>query len=69
MPKPMIRIHDTKTDEVIDREMTAQEFATYQADQTAEATRQAELDAKTQAKSAIADRLGLTADELATLLG
>ena len=69
MPKPMIRIHNSETNEIIDREMTAQEFATYQAEQTAEATRQAELDAKTQAKAAIAERLGLTADELATLLG
>jgi hypothetical protein len=65
----MIRIHNSETNEIIDREMTAQEFATYQAEQTAEATRQAELDAKTQAKAAIAERLGLTADELATLLG
>ena len=33
------------------------------------ATRQAEAEAKATARQAIADRLGLTADELAVLLG
>ena len=69
MTKPMVRIHDTETDEIIDREMTNAEFAQYKADQAAQATAQAEAQAKAIAKAAILDRLGLTADELQVLLG
>jgi len=65
----MVRIHDTETDEIIDREMTNAEFAQYKADQAAQATAQAEAQAKAIAKAAILDRLGLTADELQTILG
>ena len=39
MSRPMIRIHNTETNEIIDREMTAAEFKIYQADQVAEAAR------------------------------
>lgn len=40
MTNPMIRIHNLETNEVIDREMTAEEFAQYEADQAAEVARQ-----------------------------
>ena len=69
MTKPMIRIHNTETDEVIDREMTAAEFKIYEAEQKADAAKEAEIKAKQAAKLAILDRLGLTADELKTILG
>jgi hypothetical protein len=69
MTKPIIRIHDLATDEIIDREMTAAEYKVYQADQAAQAIEQAEADAKQVAKAAILDRIGLTADELKTILG
>lgn len=65
----MIRIHDLATNEVIDREMNSKEFAQYQADLAADKAQQAEAEAKAAAKSAIAHRLGLTADELQVLLG
>jgi len=67
--KPMVRIHNTQTNEIIDREMDDDEFAQYQADQAANAIAQAEADAKATAKAAILDRIGLTADELKTILG
>lgn len=67
--KPMVRIHNTETDEVIDREMNDIEFAEYQSDKAKSVTRQSEADAKEVAKAAILDRLGLTADELKTILG
>jgi hypothetical protein len=67
--KPTIRIHNTETDEVIDREMTDAEYAEYVADQANQVIKQSETDAKETAKSAILDRLGLTADELKTILG
>jgi hypothetical protein len=69
MAKPMIRIHNTETDEVIDREMTAAEFKIYEAEEAAQATAKAEAQAKETARAAILDRLGLTADEAKLLLG
>ena len=69
MSRPLIRIHNTETDEIIDREMTAAEFKIYEADRAERATKQAEVDAKETAKAAILDRIGLTADELKTILG
>jgi hypothetical protein len=40
--KPMIRIHNTETNEIIDREMTDAEYADYEAGQ-AKAIARAEL--------------------------
>ena len=65
----MIRIHNQETDEVIDREMTAAEFKIYEANQKELLVMQAEADAKATAKAEILDRIGLTADELKTILG
>jgi hypothetical protein len=65
----MIRIHNVETDEIIDREMTAAEFKIAEAHQAAQAIAQAEAEAKETAKAAILDRIGLTADELKTILG
>jgi hypothetical protein len=67
--RPTVRIHNVETDEVIDREMNDVEFANYQADQAAQAIVKAEAQAKATAKAAILDRIGLTADELKTILG
>jgi hypothetical protein len=67
--RPTIRIHNQETDEVIDREMNDVEFAKYEEDRAAKATEKAEAEAKETAKQTIADRLGLTADELKVLLG
>jgi GAF domain-containing protein len=67
--RPNVRIHNTETNEVIDRKMNDAEFAQHKADQAANAIEQAEAEAKEAAKSAILDRIGLTADELQTILG
>jgi hypothetical protein len=69
MSKPIIRIHDLTTDEIIDREMTAAEFKVYEAEQKANQAEKAEAEAKATAKAEILDRIGLTADELKLLLG
>ena len=67
MTKPNIQIGN----EV--REMTDAEFAQWQTDNAeAEALRQAQADvaeAKVVARQAVLDKLGLTADEAAALLG
>jgi hypothetical protein len=69
MTKPMIRIHDVSSNEIIDREMTDEEFAQYQIDQ-AEAEAQVQAEAQVAAeKAALLERLGITADEAALLLG
>ena len=69
MSKPMIRIHDLITDEVIDREMTDQEFSAWQAQQEAEAAKAAQEAAKAQARQALLSKLGITAEEAQLLLG
>lgn len=69
MTKPIIRIHDLATDEVIDREMNDQEFAEYQADQATNAAKQAEAESKAAAKTALLTKLGITAEEAQLLLG
>jgi hypothetical protein len=67
--RPMVRIHNVETDEVIDREMNDAEFAQYEADQAANKAAAA-AKAKAEAdKAALLARLGLTEDELKTILG
>jgi hypothetical protein len=68
MTKPMIRIHNTETDEVIDREMTDTEFAEHTAEKAANDAAKAEAQAKENAKAALLAKLGMTADEAALLL-
>jgi hypothetical protein len=55
MTKPMVRIHDVSTNEIIDREMTDAEFAQYQADQAERQAKEAEQAAKNEAKAALLD--------------
>jgi hypothetical protein len=69
MTRPIIRIHDLSTDEIVDREMNDAEFAQYEADQAARATVQAEAEAKAAEKAALLERLGITAEEAQLLLG
>jgi len=68
--KPMVRIHDLKSNEVIDREMNDFEFAQYQANQAQAEAEKAEAEAKAQAKAAAQaklEALGLTVDDLTAL--
>jgi len=67
--RPMVRIHNIETDEIIDRQMNDEEFVAYQAKIEAKQQAQAEIEAKTDARQAVLDRLGLTAEEAAILLG
>ena len=69
MTKPMIRIHNVATDEVIDREMNDQEFAAYEADQAVQAEAQATANAKATQRRAILEHLGITEEEARILLG
>ena len=69
MSKPIIRIHDTETNEIIDREMTDAEFLQYQADQKTRETEKAQEEFQAAAKSELLQRLGITEDEAKLLLG
>jgi hypothetical protein len=69
MSRPMVRIHDLATNEVIDREMNDIEFAEYEADKIKRLEAQAEVETKAAEKQALLDRLGITADELKMILG
>jgi len=70
MTKPMITIHNVETDEIVEREMSVQEYADYQSAQS-DATLQIEAQTKAQADKAAAQAklaaLGLTADDLKAL--
>jgi hypothetical protein len=68
MTKPTIRVHNTETNEVIDREMNDQEFAVYEASKVAVATEQAEAEAKATAKAALLTQLGITEEQAKLLL-
>jgi hypothetical protein len=70
MPNPTIRIHNTELDEVIDREMTDDEFAKYQADKAlwvAEKADQASTLTAREAAQAKLAALGLTVEDLQAL--
>ena len=68
MTRPMIRIHNAETDEVIDREMTAAEVKQYEIGQAAQFAKEAEIEAKAIAKSVLLEKLGITEDEAKLLL-
>ena len=73
MPKttsrPMVTIHNMETNEIIERQMNDEEFAQWEASKAIEIAA-AEAKAKAEAdKAALLARLGLTEDELKTILG
>jgi hypothetical protein len=67
--RPMVRIHDLSTDEVIDREMNDAEFEQYEADQIASAEAQAAAAKKAADKAALLAQLGITEEQAKLLLG
>lgn len=67
--KPTIRIHDLETNQIIDREMTADEIAQMEQDNLVRQEKMAEQESKLQAKQAVLAKLGLTIEEATALLG
>ncbi len=67
--RPMVRIHNVETDEIIDREMNNAEFSQYEADQAAEAERQAAGAQKAADRAALLAQLGITEEQAKLLLG
>lgn len=66
--RPTVRVHNMETNEIIDREMSDEEFAQHQALQAQYEASKAEADAKAAEKAALLTRLGITADEAKLLL-
>ena len=69
MSKPIIRIHNIETDEIIDREMTTAEFKQFEIEQKNNELLKAKAEEKKNAKAALLERLGITEDEAKLLLG
>ena len=64
-----IKEHNVETGEIIERELNAEELAQHNAYLAEQETKKAEQAAKDAAKQAVLDKLGLSADEVAALLG
>jgi hypothetical protein len=67
--KPQVKIVDLETGEEIVRDATAEEIAQIEKDAVDYEIYKAALAEKETSKQAILDRIGLTSDELKTILG
>jgi len=67
--KLQVKEFNCETGEEIVRDASAAEIAQIELDAANAAARKTEAEAKETAKAAILDRIGLTADELKTILG
>ena len=68
MTRPTIKIHNTETGEIVEREFNDEEMAAYEADNL-KATEQAKVQTQAEAdKAALLAKLGITADEAKLLL-
>ena len=68
MSRPTVINHDVLSGEITEREMDDAEFAEWQAQIAQGEITKAEQAAKAEARQAVLDKLGLTADEIAALL-
>ena len=69
MTKPQIKEYNCETGEEIIRDATAKEIAQLENEYSIAAAAKTEAEAQEAQRQAILDRLGLTADELKTILG
>lgn len=67
--KPQVKIVNATTGEEIVRDANADEIAQMELDAANDKAAKDAIKAKETAKAAILDRIGLTADELKTILG
>jgi hypothetical protein len=67
--RPMVRIHNIETDEVIDREMNDAEFSQYEADKAAQALAATAAAQKAADRAALLTQLGITEEQAKLLLG
>ena len=68
MNKPTIRIHNVISNEIIDREMNAEELAQYEAELEVANTKRATVTQQAEQRAALLERLGITEEEAKLLL-
>ena len=68
MTRPIVKIHDVETDEIIEREMNDQELIDHEAKLAEIATQETAAIAKAAEKAALLEQLGITADQAKLLL-
>lgn len=68
MTNPMVKFVNAETGEEIEREMNADELKQHEAVQKTYKAKIAAAESKIDAKAALLERLGITADEAALLL-
>ena len=68
MTNPIVKIVNAETGEEIERPMTKEEFDDYQNEKMIAETKRSEEIKKSEAKAALLERLGITAEEAALLL-
>ena len=69
MTKPQIKEYNCETGEEIVRDANSQEIAQIEKDKKEAEARKAEAETKANAKAALLEKLGITADEAKLLLG
>ena len=69
MSKPMVKEHNLTTGEIIEREMTDDEFELYQEEAAKETEKLLASQEKAVKRAELLERLGLTEDEARVLLG
>jgi len=67
--KPQVKIIDCTTGEEIVRDANAEEIAEIEASKAEQLSNRAEAEAKEASRQSILDRIGLTSEELKTILG
>ena len=67
--RPMVRIHNTETNEIVDREMNDAELAQLEADQAAQVIADAAAAQKAADRAALLSQLGITEEQAQLLLG
>lgn len=68
MTKPTIKFHNSQTNEIVEREMSDDEFAQFEAENLKKAEKKAMEETKAVEKAALLSRLGITDDEAKLLL-
>lgn len=66
--RPIIRVHNVSTNEVVDREMNDEEYAIHLESIAIEAEKLEEEKIKLEEKTAVLDKIGLTHEEFQTII-
>ena len=69
MAKPTVTIHNVETGEIITRDMNAEELEQWTAEKAANDLKKQQEATKAAEKAALLERLGITEQEAALLLG